>query len=97
LLDKTDKLLAESTISGNGRVTFPLLEKGSYRARVIFDLNGDGKWTTGDYFTGRQPEPASYYPTDIEIPENWQTAQPWDVKEMNFKEQLLRQKPKTTR
>ena len=97
LLDKTEKLLAESKISGNGRVTFPLLEKGSYRARVIFDLNGDEKWTTGDYFTGRQPEPVSYYPTEIEIPENWQTIQPWDVKEMNFKEQLLRQKPKTTR
>lgn len=97
LLDKSEKLLAQNTIDGKGKVVFPLLDKGVYRARIIFDLDGNGKWTTGNFFTGSQPEPVSYYPGELEIPENWQTTQTWDVKVKNFKEQILRQKPKATR
>ena len=33
----------------DGKVEFPLLERGFYRVRAIYDLNGDGKWTTGDF------------------------------------------------
>jgi len=31
------------------------VEKGFYRVRAIYDLNGDGKWTTDDYKIKRQP------------------------------------------
>ncbi len=69
----------------NGKVEFPLLEKGTYRLRVIFDLNNDGKWTTGDFDTHRQPEPVSYYPEELEIKENWVITLQWELELKNFK------------
>ncbi|HEX2975905.1 MAG TPA: Ig-like domain-containing domain [Bacteroidales bacterium] len=94
LLDKSEKILAHEEINSDGKVVFSLLEKGVYRLRVIYDLNGDGKWTTGNYFKHQQPEPSSYYPDELDIPEGWQAEQRWDVSNMNFKPQKLRQKPK---
>jgi hypothetical protein len=94
LLDKSEKILAEEEINNDGKVVFSLLEKGVYRLRVIYDLNGDGKWTTGNYFSHQQPEPSSYYPDELSIPEGWQAEQKWDIGNRNFKPQKLRQEPK---
>ena len=85
LLDKTEKLIRVSHLNKDGSVVFPLLENGFYRLRAIYDLNGDGKWTTGDFSTGLQPEPVSYYPTEIEIKTGWDLDQDWDVIVKNLK------------
>lgn len=95
LLDNTEKLLARQTIEGDGKLVFPLLEKGTYRIRAISDINGDGKWTTGDYFEHRQPEPVTYFPKELEIPEGWDANEKWDMSQKNFKPQRLRPIPKT--
>lgn len=95
LLGNTENLLAAEKISKDGKVEFSLLEKGFYRVRAIYDLNGDGEWTTGDFMTGRQPEPVSYYKSEIEIKVGWDVVQDWDLKEKNYKEEKLRAKPKT--
>jgi hypothetical protein len=95
LLDNNEKLLRQAYIKNNGKIEFPLLEKGKYRIRAIFDLNNDGKWTTGDFDSHRQPEPVSYYPEEIEVKENWNITQPWELIMNNFKEPKL-QKLKTT-
>jgi len=94
LLDNTEKLIRQTYITKNGKLEYPLLEKGLYRLRAIFDLNNDGKWTTGDFNTHRQPEPVLYYPAEIEIKENWEITQPWEMTMMNFKDPKL-QKIKT--
>jgi len=72
------------------RVEFPLLEKGFYRLRIVFDINGDGKWTTGDFTEKRQPEPVSYYSKEIEIRTDWTVEENWVLGEKNFKDQKLR-------
>lgn len=95
LLNNTDKLMAEKYIKGDGKIEFPLLEKGVYRLRAIFDLDGNGKWTTGDFMTHRQPEPVTYYGSELDLKEGWTADQSWDLKDRNFKDQKLRQKPKT--
>jgi hypothetical protein len=95
LLDKTEKLVAQTYMKKAGKVVFPLLENGLYRVRVIYDLNGDGKWTTGDFTLGRQPEPVSYYPGELEMKTDWDLDQPWDVGVQNFKNQKLREIKKT--
>jgi hypothetical protein len=94
LLGNSENLLAIEKISKAGKIEFPLLEKGFYRLRVIYDLNGDGEWTTGDFMTGRQPEPVSYYKAELEIKVGWDIVQDWDLKERNFKDEKLRAKPK---
>ena len=86
LLNSTENLVKEQFFKGEGIVEFPYLDKGFYRVRVIYDLNGDGKWTTGDFNTRRQPEPVSYYPSEIEIKENWEITQDWDISLPNRKD-----------
>jgi hypothetical protein len=95
LMGNTENLLAREKIAKDGKVEFPLLEKGFYRIRAIYDLNGDGEWTTGDFMTGRQPEPVSYFNKEIEIKVGWDDIENWDLKERNYKDEKLRAKPKT--
>jgi hypothetical protein len=94
LLDKTEKVISETAMKKDGKVVFPLLDIGFYRARVIYDLNGDGKWTTGDFDSGRLPEPVSYYFQEIELTKGWNWDNEWDIKTLNFKDQKLRGKRK---
>lgn len=95
LLGNTENLLATEKIAKDGKIEFPLLEKGFYRIRAIYDLNGDGEWTTGDFMNNRQPEPVSYYPSEVEIKPGWDVVQDWDLKERSHKDEKLRAKPKT--
>ena len=90
LLDKTEKLIAETRMKRDGKVVFPLLESGVYRLRVIYDLNGDGKWTTGDFAKHRQPEPVSYYNKELEMKQGWELDETWDIGVKNFKDPKLR-------
>lgn len=95
LLNNKEKLAGETYIKKDGIVVFPLLESGVYRIRAIFDLNGDGKWTTGDFSSGRQPEPVSYYPDEIDIKTGWEIDNKWIMGSENFKNQKLREKVKS--
>lgn len=97
LLDRDEKPVSEVAMEKDGRVDFDLLERGFYRVRVIFDLNGDGKWTTGDFMTGRQPEPVSYYPVEIEVKVNWTIEQDWDLESKNIKNHQLRKRRSVSR
>jgi hypothetical protein len=85
LLTESEKPAGEIQMDKDGEVEFPLLEKGAYRVRVVYDLNGDGKWTTGDFFSGRQPEPVSFLPMTVDIKENFFLRYEWDISEMNVK------------
>jgi hypothetical protein len=85
LLKSDEKLVREIKMEKDGRVEFPLLEKGSYRLRVIYDTDGNGKWSPGDFSTRRQPEPVSYLPREIEMIENWENQVEWDISLLNFK------------
>jgi hypothetical protein len=94
LLDKAEKLIAEIFMEKDGKAVFPLLETGIYRAKVIYDLNGDKKWTPGDFATKRQPEPVSYYPSEIELKTGWVLDQTWNIGIKNFKDPKMVEKPK---
>jgi uncharacterized protein (DUF2141 family) len=85
LLSKEEKPLRETKMEKDGKIEFPLLDVGEYRLRVIYDLNGDGKWTTGNFIKGIQPEPVSYFPKEIHIKENRYETETWDIGEQNLK------------
>ncbi|WP_144803080.1 Ig-like domain-containing protein [Maribacter sp. MAR_2009_72] len=55
------------------------LNPGKYMARVIYDLNGNGKWDTGNYLKKIQPERVSYYPTTIELRANWEKIETFNL------------------
>lgn len=89
LLNKEEKVLKEKQIKAPGKVVFSLLDKGSYRIRAIFDMNGDGQWTTGDYSKKRQPEPVSYF-KEIELASGWIDDEDWTPSVKNLKNSKLR-------
>ena len=92
-----DKVIREASLISPGEVSFPLLDKGRYRLKAIYDLDSDGKWTTGDFNFGRMPEPVTYYPAELEVKVNWALEQDWDLGEMYVKDVSLRNKPVTKR
>ncbi len=85
LLTKEEHPVREIKMEKDGKIEFPYLDPGKYRLRVIYDINGDGKWTTGDFKKGLQPEPASYYFQEINMKENWYDTEDWDIGEKNVK------------
>lgn len=53
-------------------IEFKNINPASYRLRVIYDTNENGKWDTGSYLKNIQPERISYYPKLIEMRPNWE-------------------------
>jgi hypothetical protein len=93
ILDKAEKLIYEKYMERDGKIEFPLLDNGSYRMKVIYDLDGNRKWTTGDFSLNRQPEPVSYYPGELDLKSGWEIEQDWDIGLKNEKlEKLIKKK-----
>ena len=91
LLDRTEaRVVMETRMTGSGKAVFSLLDPGTYRARIIFDADNDGKWTSGDFDKKRQPEQVTYYPDEIDLKANFEIEQDWDAGARNEKDQKLR-------
>ncbi|MFO7701492.1 MAG: Ig-like domain-containing protein [Psychroflexus maritimus] len=54
---------------------FELIESGRYFVRVIYDENENGKWDTGNYLKGRQPEKVDYSRASIHVRTNWDISE----------------------
>lgn len=71
--------LFEPASSEKGIFTYNYLPPGSYKLRIVYDRNGDRKWTTGSYLQKRRPETVIYYPAAITIRSNWDLDLDWKV------------------
>ncbi len=92
LLDK-EKVVRESHVTCPGDISFPLLEKGRYRLKAIYDLDSNRVWTTGDFNTLRNPEPVTFYPAELDVKINWSLEQDWDLGVRYEKDVAIRNKP----
>lgn len=79
LLDSSDKVLRTARADATGRAVMQYVSPGTYYARMYFDDNGDGEWTTGTVSAKIQPEEVAYYPKKIEARANWDVDLTWDV------------------
>ncbi len=70
LLNDKDQVVRELPAAPDG-TKFEFLAPKTYYLRLYFDLNQDGKWTTGDWATKRQPEPVYYFPQKLTLRANW--------------------------
>lgn len=66
-----DKVFLERAVDSEGTYTFPNLSPQDYQLKFIHDLNGNGKWDTGNYMEGQQPEPVEMLPVTITVRSNW--------------------------
>ena len=91
LLDKNEKIIKELPASPAG-TKFEYIGPNTYYLRLYIDENGDGKWTTGDWTTHRQPEPVYYFPSKLPLRANWEFEEDFDfmaVPQLDSKPQEL--------
>ena len=80
LLNNSDKVVRTSALY-DGELVFEDLNTGNYYLRYVEDLNGNGKWDTGDYARRLQPEKVYYYPKVMELPrKNTDFEGEWDIR-----------------
>lgn len=98
LLDSSDKVVRTEKGDARGRVVFNYVNPGSYYARMFYDDNGDGLWTTGNIALDLQPEEVAYYPKKIDARANWDVDLTWDIYQIPIDIQkpyaILKNKPK---
>ncbi len=73
--DEKGNFIAEKIANNLDTLVFDNLDPGKYNLRVIFDSNENGKWDTGNFLKGIQPEKVVYYPKVIEVRANWELKQ----------------------
>lgn len=97
LLNGSDQPVRKTKVKDGG-VLFMDLKPDKYYARLVLDLNDNGKWDTGKYADKRQPETVYYCPKVFNIIQNWQVEENWDVREAPFERQkpleITKNKPK---
>ena len=75
-----DKVVLEKQVNSEDRIAFNYLAPGKYNLKVIFDLNDNGLWDTGDYIYKIQPEEVLFFPSEINIRSNWDVEETWELK-----------------
>ena len=73
--------------TSDGTAQFFYIKPGKYYARMFADDNGNGVWDTGDYDSGRQPEPVWYYHDEIECKAKWDVTLSWQPQATPLNEQ----------
>ena len=86
LLNEKDQVVKEVTTE-NGNATFFYVDTKSYYMRMFVDENGNGRWDTGDYASGRQPEEVYYYPKKMECRAKWDIHETWNPTLLPLSEQ----------
>lgn len=64
------------------KITLPLLSPGSYKLKLVFDNNENGRWDTGDFFARRHAEKVLPYKGEILLKAGW-------VNDIDFKNSIL--------
>lgn len=78
LLTEKDEVIAEKIYTGNA-LTFLNITAGKYKIRAILDVNANGQWDTGNYWQHLQPEKVYYFPKTLELRNNWEIEETFDI------------------
>lgn len=70
-LIQKDKVIREQVVEASGLYNFDYLNPEEYNLKFVHDLNGNGKWDTGNYMDKLQPEPVELLPVGITVRSNW--------------------------
>ena len=100
LLDKSDKVVRTAPVE-NGMANLFNINPGEYYARIVLDANGIGKWDTGNYSQHLQPEEVYYFSKKLNLKQNWDIEETWDIYELPINVQkpmaIKKNKPKNYR
>lgn len=67
--------------SNNKSIEFTEVPAGAYTVRVVYDLNKNEKWDTGNLLKKKQAEPVFIHPKTIKVLSDWEIEEDIPVKE----------------
>ena len=79
LLDDKEKILDQRTMSGDGIQIYELLVPQKYKLKAVRDSNRNGRWDTGNYLKGLQPEKVFYFDKVSDVRPNWELEEKWVI------------------
>lgn len=71
VVNKQLEVIDEQSIDKDGYIPFEYLQPGAYYLRVVYDYNANGRYDTGDFLKGRQPEKVLFIPEVKKLLANW--------------------------
>lgn len=77
LKDNQGRVISQISFTDSIQLNLRGLLPGKYSSQVIVDTDLDKKWTTGEFFSGKQPEKIILYKDLIEIRANWDLELEW--------------------
>ncbi len=80
LTDKDGKILYSQYSEKSNQVTFDLIDPALYTLRIIYDDNKNKEWDSGSFLDKRQSEQVIYFPKEIDVRQNWDVEQVFDLK-----------------
>ena len=80
LLNEREAVIEERLLTASTKVNYTYLQPGRYRMKIIKDINGDGKWSTGNFLKNIQPEEVLYNSESVMIRSNWDAELDWQIK-----------------
>lgn len=76
-LTKEEAVVWEGPVNESSNIVLDKLFPGKYQFRLIEDLDGDERWTSGNHRIGIQPETVYYYPEEIDLRTGWDVEIDW--------------------
>jgi hypothetical protein len=80
LFSTDEKLIRQEFITHDDTVRFENLDPASFKLKLVYDKNLNGKWDTGDFLKNIQPERVLFYPMEITVNSNWLNEAEWIIK-----------------
>lgn len=82
LLNDKEMIIRESILSKQEEsIFYDFLYPSTYKLKIIFDKNANGKWDTGNFLKKQQPEKVIYNLETVNIRSNWDLELDWTILE----------------
>ncbi len=81
LFTPEDKLVLSRSFTGSIRLDLKNLYPKKYKAQLVIDRDKNGRWSSGNYLRGIQPERIINYVEALEIRANWDVEIEWLLSE----------------
>lgn len=79
LTNERGEMVRQQIVSQPCKLSFLHLKGGKYGVRAIIDLDRNNQWTPGNYWQQRQPEKIIHFEKTLELRENWDMEEKWEI------------------
>lgn len=79
LLANKDAIIQQQFISKDQIIIFDYVIPAKYQIKVIYDVNNNKVWDTGNFSQKLQPEKVLYYNKILQVRSNWDMEEKWEL------------------